>query len=90
MVRTIECPAAAKIAMALYRLEQGNTSVAKPVGGGVHELRIDFGPGYRVYFGSDGAKLVILLGGGSKKRQGHDISAAQDAWGEYRRRKARS
>ena len=86
----LNAPAAAKVATALYRLEQGNTSAAKAIGAGVHELRIDFGPGYRVYFGRDGAALVILLGGGTKKRQGDDIAAAHEAWQEYRRRKAGS
>jgi putative addiction module killer protein len=52
-------------------------------------LRMDFGPGYRVYFGKDGEKLVILLGGGTKKRQGADIKAAQDLWLEYKRTKRR-
>ncbi len=61
----------------------------KPVGEGVSELKIDFGPGYRVYFGMDGRTLVILLGGGTKKRQRGDISAAQDAWTDYKKRKAR-
>ncbi len=61
----------------------------KPVGEGVSELKIDFGPGYRVYFGMDGRTLVILLGGGTKKRQRGDISAVQDAWTDYKKRKAR-
>jgi putative addiction module killer protein len=59
----------AKITTALVRLEQGNFSNAKGVGAGVYECRIDFGPGHRVYFGKDGGTLVILLGGGAKKRQ---------------------
>jgi putative addiction module killer protein len=60
----------------------------KGVGGGVFEYRIDFGPGYRVYFGKDGDTLVILLGGGTKKRQGHDIATAQERWADYKKRKA--
>ncbi len=59
--------AAAKVATALVRMEQGNLSSAKGLGAGVSEYRIDFGPGYRVYFGKDGDTLVILLGGGTKK-----------------------
>ena len=51
------------------------------------ELRIDFGPGYRVYFGKDGDWLIILLGGGIKKRQQHDINAADANWEDYKRRK---
>jgi putative addiction module killer protein len=57
------------------------------VGSGVQELRLDFGPGYRVYFGRDGEQLVILLGGGSKKRQQTDIDAAIALWQEYKQRK---
>lgn len=79
--------AAAKVTTALYRLEQGNVSNVKPVGGGVSELRIDFGPGYRVYFGQDGPVLVILLAGGTKKRQQQDIDLARDRWTEYKRKK---
>ena len=79
--------AAAKITVATGRLEQGNLSNAKSVGGGVLEYRIDFGPGYRIYFGRDGAALIILLGGGTKKRQQRDIEIAQARWMEYRRRK---
>ncbi len=48
---------------------------------------MDFGPGYRVYFGKDGGTLIILLGGGTKKRQRKDIETAQDLWREYKRRK---
>lgn len=79
--------AAAKITVALGRLEQGNLSNAKSVGGGVLEYRIDFGPGYRMYFGRDGAVLIILLAGGTKKRQHQDIEAAGARWIEYKRRK---
>jgi putative addiction module killer protein len=76
----------ARIARAVTRMEQGNLSNAKPVGGGVLEYRIDFGPGYRVYFGRDGETLVILLIGGSKKRQQRDIEAAFVCWQDYKRR----
>lgn len=78
---------AAKVATALYRLEQGNFSNVEGVGSGVYEYKINFGPGYRVYFGKDGDKIVILLGGGSKKRQSADISAALVCWQDYKRRK---
>lgn len=54
--------AAAKVTTALYRMEQGNLSNVKPVGEGVAEHRIDFGPGYRIYFGQHGKVLIILLG----------------------------
>ncbi len=79
--------AAAKVATALVRMAQGNLSNAKGVGAGVSEYRIDFGPGYRVYFGKDGDTVIILLGGGTKKRQRKDIEAAQDLWREYKQRK---
>ena len=55
----------------------------------MHEVRIDFGPGYRVYLGFDGAELVILLGGSAKARQSAAIADAQDRWSDYRRRKRR-
>lgn len=85
----LDAIAAAKVVTALYRMEQGNLSNAKPVGQGVTEYRIDFGPGYRVYFGQDGDVLIILLGGGSKKGQNADIQAAQQRWRDYKSRKKR-
>ena len=83
----LDAPAAAKIATALIRMEQGNFSNAKGVGAGVLEYRIDFGAGYRIYFGKDGERLVILLAGGTKKRQQHDIDAAKARWEDYKQRK---
>ncbi len=53
------------------------------------EYRIDFGPGYRVYFGQEGQAMVILLGGGTKKRQRNDVANAQTLWAEYKSRKRR-
>ncbi|CAD7841208.1 MAG: hypothetical protein [Olavius algarvensis Delta 4 endosymbiont] len=79
--------AAAKVATALIRMEQGNSSNSKRLGSGVLEYRIDFGPGYRIYFGRDGDRIVILLGGGTKKRQQSDIENAKVLWKEYKRRK---
>jgi putative addiction module killer protein len=83
----LNAPAAAKVATALTRLAAGNFSNVKGVGSGLFEQRIDFGPGYRVYFGKDGEALVILVGGGTKKRQQHDISIALAHWQDYKRRK---
>ena len=83
----LDAAAGAKIAVALARLEQGNLSNVKPVGEGVLEYRINFGPGYRVYFGRDGETVVILLTGGTKKRQQRDIASAIEMWREYRQRK---
>jgi putative addiction module killer protein len=77
----------ARITVSLDRLERGSFSAAKGVGGGVSELRLDFGPGYRIYFGKDGENLVILLGGGTKKRQQADIATAHALWQEYKKRK---
>lgn len=77
----------ARVAVSLDRLESGNFSATKGIGSGVFELRLDFGPGYRVYFGKDGELLVILLGGGTKKRQQADIDAAIVLWKEYKQRK---
>src|SRR5437763_11289510 len=79
--------AAAKLTIAVARLEQGNLSNAKSVGGGVLEYRIDFGPGYRIYFGRDGETIIILLVGGTKKRQQRDIDAARLYWQDYKRGK---
>lgn len=80
--------ATAWVTIAIDRLGEGNASNAKALGGGVSELRIDRGPGYRVYFGWDGKVLVILLGGGTKKRQQNDIEAALRHWRSYKARKA--
>ena len=80
--------AAAWVTIAIDRLGEGNTSNAKALGEGVSELRINRGPGYRVYFGWDGKMLVILLGGGTKKRQQNDIQAALRHWRSYKARKA--
>jgi putative addiction module killer protein len=84
---SLHAQAAAKVAIALTRMLQGNLSNAKSVGAGLQEYRIDFGPGYRIYFGRDGDRLVILLGGGTKKHQQDDIRRAQALWTDYRHRK---
>jgi putative addiction module killer protein len=79
--------AAAKVATARARLESGNTSSVKWFGS-FGEYRIDWGPGYRVYLGKDGDRLIILLGGGTKKRQQLDMERAEVLWAEYKARKA--
>jgi putative addiction module killer protein len=84
---TLDATAAAKITVAITRIRLGNLSNAKGVGSGVQEYKVDFGPGYRIYFGRDGEALVILLAGGTKKRQRADIEAAQARWADYKRRK---
>ena len=85
----LDAVAAAKVTTALYRMEQGNLSNVKPVGQGVAEYRIDFGPGYRIYLGQDGVVLIVLLGGGTKKGQNADIRLAQQRWRDYKSRKKR-
>jgi putative addiction module killer protein len=79
--------ARAKVAAAIVRIGQGNMSNIKSVGNGVFEYRINFGPGYRVYFGREGDIVVILITGGTKKRQQRDIDAAADLWRAYKRSK---
>ena len=85
----LPAPAALKVRAALARIEAGDTSALKSVGKGVHEARIDFGPGYRVFLGLDGAELLILLGGSAKARQQQAIAQAQERWADYRTRKRR-
>jgi putative addiction module killer protein len=84
---SLNAQAAAKVTVAVTRIELGNFSNVKGVGAGVQEYRIDFGPGYRVYFGRDGDRLVILLAGGTKSRQQQDIATAQKRWADYKKRK---
>lgn len=79
--------AAVKVVTAIHRMEQGNFSNVKGVGAGVYEYRLVFGPGYRIYFGKDGDRLVILLAGGTKKRQDTDIASAKEYWSDYKHRK---
>ena len=83
----LDAAAAAKASVALVRMGQGAASNAKGVGEGVLECRIDWGPGYRVYFGRDGATLVILLTGGTKQRQQRDIERAKELWTDTKRRR---
>jgi len=77
--------ARAKIRARLARVRLGNFGNCEPVGNGVLELKIDYGPGYRVYFGQVGAKLVILLCGGDKSSQGEDIRRAIEYWEDYKK-----
>jgi putative addiction module killer protein len=86
-LRALNVQATAKVTTALERVADGNLSNVKTVGGGVLEYKVDFGPGYRIYFGRDGERLVILLAGGAKKRQQEDIRLAKANWEDYRSRK---
>jgi putative addiction module killer protein len=83
----LDTQAAACVTVAIERLAEGNTSNVKPIGEGAAELKINRGPGYRIYFGWDGKVLVILLGGGTKRRQQNDIEAALRRWRDYKKRK---
>jgi len=84
---SLNVQAALEVRTAIARMENGNFSNVKAVGQGVSEYKLNFGPGYRIYFGKDGETLVILLGGGTKKRQSNDIKAAQELWKAYKQRK---
>lgn len=84
---TLDPQTATVITVALERLADGNTSRVKPIGEGAAEIRIDRGPGFRIYFGWDGGTLVVLLGGGTKRRQRHDIADALSLWRLYKARK---
>ena len=75
--------ARARIQIRIRRLSLGNFGDVKPVGEGVSELRIDYGPGYRVYFAQRGNLLVLLLAGGTKKTQPADIAKAKELAKEW-------
>lgn len=78
--------ARAKVAIRLARLTAGNFGDCKPLRDGVWELRIDWGPGYRVYYAMAGKACVLLLCGGDKRKQSGDIKAAVEFWLDYKRR----
>ena len=83
----LDSKAAAKVTTAVARLENGNTSNVKSVGSGVYEYKINFGPGYRVYFAYDGKNIILLLAGGSKQRQSKNIETAKARWADHKARK---
>ena len=87
MFARLDASAASKVTVALARMESGNLSNAKSVGSGVFEFRMDWGPGYRIYFGRDGERIIVLVAGGTKQRQQRDIRDAVERWADYRRRK---
>ena len=82
----LDARAAVKVTIALNRIEQGNLSNTKGLGG-IFEYKITFGPGYRIYFGREGDVLILLLGGGTKKTQSKDILLAKQCWADYKQRK---
>jgi putative addiction module killer protein len=75
-----------RIRQRIARVRLGNFGDTRSVGEGVQELRIPFGPGYRLYFGREGDAVVILLCGGDKSTQTRDIERAHDYWRDHRRR----
>ena len=77
--------AKARIRARIARVRLGNLGSCEPVGRGVLELKIDYGPGYRVYFGQKGTTLVILLCGGDKSSQTEDIRRAIEYWEDYKK-----
>ncbi|NBC29443.1 MAG: type II toxin-antitoxin system RelE/ParE family toxin [Spirochaetes bacterium] len=83
----LDAAPAARIDRYVRRMEFGNFGDSKSVGEGVRELRIDLGPGYRVYYGIDQGRIVLLLGGGTKRGQSRDIRKAIDRWTTYKGRK---
>lgn len=85
-VDQLNAEAARKVTIALYRIGLGNFSNVKGIGSGVFECKIHFGPGYRLYFGKHGERIVILLGGGTKHAQGKDIKLAIARWADYKQK----
>ena len=85
--RLRDARAATRIDTAVLKLERGLRPDIRPVGDGVLEARVDYGPGYRVYFGADGTDLIVLLLCGDKRSQADDIAFARVLWAEYRGRK---
>jgi putative addiction module killer protein len=83
----LDAVTAARVVRYIRRLEMGNFGAAKSLREGVFELRLDFGSGYRVYFGREGNEIIILLGGGSKRRQSADIASAVERWRRYKQAK---
>jgi putative addiction module killer protein len=84
---SLDAVTAARVDKYIRRLEAGNFGSAKALQEGISELKLDFGPGYRVYFGRDGKTIIILLGGGSKRRQSADIATAIERWKRYKQSK---
>ena len=78
--------AIARIDKRIKRVSLGNLGDCKSIGGGIYELRIDYGPGYRVYFGQLGLTIILLLLGGDKTTQEQDINKAQQYWKDHENR----
>ena len=76
-----------RIELRIDRASQGNLGDYRSVGEGVFEFRIDYGPGYRVYFGQSGLSIILILCGGDKSTQNRDINKAKEYWADYEKRK---
>ncbi|MBA7528151.1 hypothetical protein ES705_20334 [subsurface metagenome] len=83
----LDAVTAARVDKYVRRMEQGNMGDSKGVGSGVMELRIDYGPGYRIYYAQEQDRIIILLGGGSKRNQSKDIAQAIQRWNTYKKRR---
>ena len=80
---TLDSSVKARIQARILRLETGNLGNCESVGKGVFEVKLNFGPGYRVYYSFEGQKMILLLGGGNKSTQSTDIKKAQNIWNSY-------
>lgn len=85
--KTLDATAAAKVRLGLVRLEQGNGSNVAWFRG-IGEYKIDWRPGLRIYLAREGLSIILLIGGGTKRRQQHDIERAIALWEDFKRRKA--
>ena len=86
-LKSLDIGVQARIQARVLRFESGNLGDNKAVGGGVWEARLDFGPGYRLYFGRDGVAAIVLLVGGDKSSQSKDIAMAKRYWDDFREAK---
>lgn len=87
---SLDSQARIRVLRQLRKLEFGNTSIIKWLGGGVGELKIDWGSGYRIYVAKGGTQLIILFGGGTKKNQQADIDKARELYQEYKQQKKKT
>lgn len=85
LIKLKDVVARATIRKRINRVRMGNLGKNRSLGDGVWELKVDFGPGYRVYYGEDGPTVVVLLCGGDKGSQDRDIAKAKDYWRDYSR-----